>query len=184
MGFRDIRPTGREQTFDQEEIIVSKTDRNGRLTYVNDVFVGISGYTEEELIGAPHSLVRHPDMPRAIFKLLWETIQDRREMFAYVVNLTATGDHHWVLAHLTPSFGANREIVGFHSNRRQPRRDVLDQIRPLYAKLVAEEAKHQSKADGIAASSTALAATLTEIDMTYEEYVRMLPNEKTPPGAA
>jgi PAS domain S-box-containing protein len=111
-------PTGRERTFDDEEIIVSKTDLSGRITYANDVFLRISGYTEAEVIGQPHSLIRHPDMPRSVFNLLWKTIGAGQEIFAYVVNMAKNGDHYWVLAHVTPTFGPAGDIIGFHSNRR------------------------------------------------------------------
>ena len=98
--------TGREVRFDEEELIVSKTDAQGRITYCNDVFIRISGYTERELLGAPHSLIRHPDMPRAVFKLLWDTIASGEECFAYVVNRAKSGDHYLVRAHLTPPLHA------------------------------------------------------------------------------
>ena len=74
--------TGHERTFAPDEFIVSKTDVKGHITYANEVFLRISGFDEEEVIGAPHSLVRHPDMPRCVFKLLWETIQAKKEIFA------------------------------------------------------------------------------------------------------
>ena len=74
------QPTGVERTFDREEIIVSKTDLTGNITYANDVFIRMAGYTEEELLGAPHSIIRHPDMPRAVFQLLWDTIGSGEEI--------------------------------------------------------------------------------------------------------
>ena len=95
--------TGVERFFDKDEIIVSKTDLKGRMTYCNDVFLRIAGYTEQELLGQPHSIIRHPDMPRCVFKLLWDTIGAGKEIFAYVINRAKNGDHYWVLAHVTPS---------------------------------------------------------------------------------
>ena len=89
-----IKPTGVERFFDDDDIIVSKTDLKGKITYANRVFSQVSGYTEPELIGQPHNLIRHPDMPRCVFKLLWDTVQDGREIFAYVVNLCKGGDHY------------------------------------------------------------------------------------------
>ena len=119
---RPVRPTGVERTFGQDEIIVSKTDLKGRITYANRVFLQVAGYTEREVLGAPHSLIRHPDMPRSVFQLLWDTIQGGREVFAYVVNLAKNGDHYWVLAHVTPTFDDAGKIVGYHSMRRLPAR--------------------------------------------------------------
>ena len=96
--------TGVERTFGEDEIIVSKTDLTGRITYANDVFLRISGYAEAEVLGQPHSIIRHPGTPRAVFSLLWRTIESGREIFAYVVNRAKNGDHYWVLAHVTPTF--------------------------------------------------------------------------------
>ena len=95
-------PTGRERTFGPDELIVSKTDLKGRMTYANDVFLRISGYDLDELIGQPHSLIRHPEMPRGLFRLLWQRISTGHEVFAFINNLAKTGDHYWVLAHVTP----------------------------------------------------------------------------------
>jgi len=132
-------PTQVERTFGEDEIIVSKTDTRGRITYANDVFCRVSLYSEDELLGQPHSLIRHPDMPRAVFQLLWDAIQAGREIFAYVVNLAADGAHYWVLAHVTPSFDPAGRVVGYHSNRRSPHRDAVTAASELYARLRAEE---------------------------------------------
>ena len=114
--------TGVEQTFADDEIIVSKTDTSGRITYANDVFLRICGYREDELLDQPHSMIRHPDMPRAVFKLLWDRISSGGEIFAFVVNCCRNGDHYWVLAHVTPDFDEAGRIVGYHSSRRLPKR--------------------------------------------------------------
>ena len=118
-------PTGVARPFEEEEIIVSKTDLKGRITYANDVFVRISQYPLRELMGAPHSLIRHPNMPRCVFKLLWDTIEAKKEIFAYVLNLAKSGDHYWVFAHVTPSFDGNNNIIGYHSSRRKLAFDML-----------------------------------------------------------
>lgn len=165
-----IKPTGVERRFADEEIIVSKTDRRGRLTYVNDVFIRVSGYHESELIGQPHSLIRHPSMPRCVFKLLWDTIEAGREIFAYVINMAKNGDHYWVLAHVTPTFGASGQITGFHSNRRTAEPRALAVIVPLYRELCAIEQHHTAKADQIASSSRALAGVLEQRRLSYEEF--------------
>lgn len=162
-------PTGRERTFGEEEIIVSKTDTSGRITYANDVFLRIAGYTEAEVIGQPHSLIRHPDMPRCVFQLLWSTIASGKEIFAYVVNMAKNGDHYWVLAHVTPTFDGAGSIVGFHSNRRTPERAALAAIEPLYRELLAEERKHAQKAEQIARSSALLHGVLAKRGIAYDE---------------
>ncbi len=166
-----IVPTGVEKTFQPDQIIVSKTDPQGRLTYVNDLFVDISGYAEEDLIGQPHNVIRHPDMPRSVFGLLWETIAAGREIFAYVVNLSADGGHYWVLAHVTPTFGSGGRIVGYHSSRRTADASALVRIKALYAELCAEERRHASARDAVAAGSALLQRTLAETGLSYDEYV-------------
>lgn len=173
-----IRPTGVERTFRDDEIIVSKTDPKGLLTYVNQLFVDISGYTEEELIGQPHNVIRHPDMPRVLFKVLWERISSGEEIFAYVMNLSADGGHYWVLAHVTPTFDAAGSIIGYHSNRRTASHSALDRVQPLYRSLLQEEARHPRTPDAIAASSALLDRILAEADMSYDEFVWSLDKEE------
>jgi PAS domain S-box-containing protein len=146
-------PTGVERTITDDEIIVSKTDLKGVLTYANDVFLRISAYSENEVLGKPHNLIRHPDMPRCVFQVLWDTIKGGNEIFAYVVNLAGDGAHYWVLAHVTPSFGASGQIIGYHSTRRSPNRAAMEAIRPFYGQLVAEERRHARPADALTAST-------------------------------
>lgn len=172
-----VEPTGVERTFDDDQIIVSKTDTRGFLTYVNELFVEISAYPEQDLIGRPHNLIRHPDMPRCVFKLLWDTITTGTELFAYIVNLAADGAHYWVLAHVTPTFGPNGDILGYHSNRRTASRSALDRIEPLYETLLAEERRHSHAPSAIEASYSLLNRTLDEAGMTYDQFVWSLADE-------
>lgn len=172
---RDVSLTGVERFFEENELIVSKTDLKGRLTYCNDVFLNISGYSEKECLGQPHSMIRHPDMPRSIFGLLWETIQDGREIFAYVVNRCKNGDHYWVHAHVTPSRDGSGNIVGYHSNRRVPDRRILENaIQPLYAELLAEERRHTNRKTGMAASTEMIGNLLAEHNKPYDEFIATL----------
>ena len=167
----DIQPTGTERTFEVDEIIVSKTDMKGRITYANDVFIKLALYEESEVLGAPHSLVRHPDMPRAVFKLLWDTIQAGEEIFAYVINMSKNGDHYWVFAHVTPSLDENGATKGYHSNRRVPEPGPLSKVKDLYKTLVNEERRHANRKDGMDASFKMLVSLLEENKVTYEEFV-------------
>lgn len=164
--------TGVERHLGREEIIVSKTDTKGRMTYANDVFLRIAGYTEAEVLGQPHNIIRHPEMPRAVFKLLWDTIESGREIFAYVVNRAKNGDHYWVFAHVTPTFDAHGAIVGYHSNRRSVDRQALQTIEPLYRELRAIEQRHGS--DWRAGMDAAVAHLVTTLDRTgkpYDEFI-------------
>ncbi len=164
-------PTGQERTFADHEIIVSKTDLKGRITYANQTFIEISGYTEEELLGQPHNLIRHPDMPRCVFKLLWDTIQAGEEIFAYVVNLCKNGDHYWVLAHVTPTWNLSGQISGYHSSRRVPERKALDKVIPLYRSLKRIEGANSDWRTGMQNATVELLSQLDAVGMEYDEYV-------------
>jgi len=170
-------PTGREITFAPDDVIVSKTDLQGKITYVNDVFVAVSGYTPAELLGAPHSLIRHPDMPRCVFKVLWDTIAQRREIFAYVLNMAKDGAHYWVLAHVTPSYDRAGRHVGYHSHRRAPWADALAKVKPLHAKLLSVERAHTDRSMGLAASVRLVEQLLVEQAMEWDEFVFSLSAE-------
>ncbi|MFI5495009.1 PAS domain-containing protein [Actinoplanes sp. NPDC051859] len=178
-----VRPTGVERTFDQGRLIVTKTDRKGVLQYANALFLELSAFPESEVIGQPHNMIRHPDMPRVIFKLMWERLLAGQEIFAYVVNLAGDGAHYWVFAHVTPSFDANGQITGFHSNRRSPDRAAVTAIQALYARLSAEEQKHSRPADALEASGRLLDSMLTERGQNYDEFVWALTTGTTTPGA-
>jgi PAS domain S-box-containing protein len=168
---RRIEPTGRESPFGDEEIIVSKTDLKGRITYANDVFLRVSGYSAEETLGAPHSIIRHPQMPRCVFKLLWETIEAKGEIFAYVLNMAKNGDHYWVFAHVTPSFDAAGSVVGYHSNRRKPDAAQIARIEPVYRALLDEERRAEDRKQGMHLAHETLAAMLKEKGVSYDQFV-------------
>ncbi len=163
--------TGKEVFFDKDEVIVSKTDKTGRIIYANDVFLRVAQYEEDELIGEQHSIIRHPGMPRAVFKLLWDTILAGSEIFAYVVNRTKPGDHYWVFAHVTPNYDNQGQIDGFHSSRRVPRRDAVGKITPIYNSLLDIENKAGDRKTGLAQSFKAMTDLLEQNRISYEEFV-------------
>nr|WP_298682065.1 PAS domain-containing protein [uncultured Dongia sp.] len=168
---RTVRPTGVECPYSEDELIVSKTDLKGRITYANSVFLRLAKFPLDELLGAPHSLIRHPDMPRCVFKLLWDTIQAKEEIFAYVLNMAKDGDHYWVFAHVTPTFDANQNIVGYHSNRRKPDAAQIEKVKPLYAALLAEENRHDSRKDGMLRGYDMLVNLLRDKGLDYDEFI-------------
>ncbi|WP_029008487.1 PAS domain-containing protein [Azospirillum halopraeferens] len=163
--------SGRERTFPPDEIIVSKTDPQGRLTYVNDVFLMVAGYTEDDLIGRPHNIIRHPAMPRTVFRLMWRTVREGREIFAYVNNRASNGDHYWVLAHVTPNLAADGTIAGYHSSRRAPRRAAVERVDALYGRLRAAEIAAGDGEAGMAASARLLDEVLQGEGMGYDRFV-------------
>lgn len=164
--------TGIERFFDKDEIIVSKTDLKGHIKYANGVFKRVGLFNDAELKDAPHSILRHPHMPRAIFGLLWNTIQNGKEIFAYVINRASNGDHYWVLAHVTPSFDGSGNVNGYHSNRRVPDRHTLDTvIIPTYRELLQIEESHANRKEGMLAASQQLINLLKEKGSSYDEFI-------------
>ncbi|QOP40419.1 PAS domain-containing protein [Sulfurimonas marina] len=158
-----------ELMFQDDELIVSKTDTQGKILYGNELFLKLAGYTEQELLNSPHNIIRHPKMPRVIFKLLWETVQQGKEINAYVMNRAKNGDHYWVLANVTPSYDANQNIVGFYSVRRKPTNKALDVIIPLYERLYQAE-----KSGGVSASQKILDAVIAENGGRYDRFILSL----------
>lgn len=167
---RKIEPTTVERSMREDDFIVSKTTAKGIITYGNPIFIEFSGYTEAELLGTQHNIVRHPDMPRAAFKLAWDTIESGREFFGYVKNMAKDGSFYWVFTHITPDFDRNKRIVGYTSVRRCPRRDAISKIEPVYRQMLAAE--HAAGArDAIAAGIKVLLDLLQQTGMSYEELV-------------
>ncbi len=162
-------PSNVEKTFNDDEIIVSKTDTKGVITYGNELFIKMSGYTEEELLGANHNIIRHPDMPKIVFKLLWDTVQAKKEIFAYVKNMSKDGSYYWVLANVTPSYDLKGNIIGYYSVRRKPSREAIEKISKIYDALNAAE-----KNGGMAESLRLLESTLVSAGMSYEEFALSL----------
>jgi len=155
-----------ERSLGENDFIVSKTDTKGRLTYVNQIFIDLAEYTEEELLGKPHNIVRHPDMPKAIFKLLWDRIQAKEEIFAYVLNKTKNNNSYWVIANVTASLDEHDNIVGYYSVRRKPNPQALEVIKPLYAQMLQAE-----RSGGMDAGTKILTDLLHQEGVSYDEYI-------------
>jgi PAS domain S-box-containing protein len=160
-----------ETTYGENELLVSRTDAKGKIVYSNEIFLRVAGYKEHELLGKPHSIVRHPDMPRCVFKLLWDTISKGEEIFAYVKNLCKDGSYYWVIAHVTPTFNENNIIIGYHSNRRRPKDSAVKIISELYKILLNEEQKVADRRIGLQNSYNLLMKILNEKGLSYEEFV-------------
>ncbi|GAB1233194.1 PAS domain-containing protein [Ferrigenium sp. UT4] len=167
---RDITPTAIERVMREDNFIVSMTDLKGRITYGNRIFIEFSGYSEKELLGSQHNIVRHPDMPRAVFKLLWDKISNKEECFAYVKNMSKDGGFYWVFTNVTPTFDTAGNITGYFSVRRKPKLSGIEAVTPLYAAMLEAEQK-AGPANAIAASNQLLASVLKEKGMSYDELV-------------
>ncbi|HXU94137.1 MAG TPA: PAS domain-containing protein [Gallionella sp.] len=146
------------------------TDLKGRITYGNRIFIEFSGYSESELLGAQHNIIRHPDMPRAVFKLLWDKIQNREECFAYVKNMAKDGSFYWVFTNVTPTFDPAGNITGYFSVRRKPKLSGVQTASAVYAAMLEAE-KKAGPANAIAASTKILIDILNEKGLSYDELV-------------
>ena len=155
-----------EKHLNDNDFIVSKTDLKGRITYGNIKFIDMSGYSEKELIGAPHNILRHKDMPKIVYKLLWDRIQSKQEIFAFVKNACKNGDFYWVFTNVTASLDKNGKIIGYYSVRRKPNPKAIEAIIPVYQKLIDIE-----KRSGIDASLKVLQEILDESEVTYDEFI-------------
>ena len=155
-----IKPTpiDEEIVLDPKRYIVSETDEKGKITYCNDYFKEVSGYSDEELIGHPHSVVRHPDMPKVVFKLLWETISQGKNINAVVKNLAKDGRNYWIFTEFESRKNTDTgEIIGYHASRKTVSKYIIDIIANLYAELLAVE-----KSSGVEASEKYLNDFLKE----------------------
>ncbi len=166
----DIKPTQREVALRDDEFIVSKTDLKGRITYIDRTFMGIAGYVENELLTIQHNIIRHPDMPRGVFRLLWQPLEQGKEFFGFVKNMTADGSHYWVFANVTPDYDNTGKLKGYLSVRRKPPASAIAIIDPIYKDMNDVEARSR-KAEAPDASIAYLHQQLYSQGIGYEEFV-------------
>lgn len=162
-------PTHQEKKLDSNDFIVSKTDLKGDITYGNRIFIEMAGYSESELLGAPHNIIRHPDMPKAVFKLLWDRIQSKKEIFAYVKNLAKDGSFYWVYANVTASLDLSGNIIGYYSVRRKPNEKAVQTVSGVYQKMLEAE-----KSGGMDASAKVLESVLKDLRTDYDSLMVQL----------
>lgn len=169
-----VTPSGTERRLTSDDVIISETDLKGIITSANPTFSRIAAYEEAELIGQSHNVVRHPDMPRCVFKLLWDTISAGEDIHAYVVNLAGDGAHYWVFARVYPIKDADGTITGYRSERRVPTPAAVETMKGLYAQLLQTELSAESSRAGLEASTAQLTAVLAERGLSYPEFVRSI----------
>jgi aerotaxis receptor len=133
-GTRKVYYTQIETPYPDGKLIVSTTDKSGIITHVNQSFIEMSGYSEEELINTPHSILRHPDMPSVAFKDLWDTVNKGEKWQGFVKNLRKDGGYYWVKATVIPNI-RNGQVVGYTSVRRKPSRTKVNECIALYPTL-------------------------------------------------
>jgi len=167
-------PTDNEIILSNKRYIVSKTDPQGLIEYGNDYFVEISGYNESELIGKPHSIVRHPDMPKVVFKMMWDRINRAQNIMAVVKNMAKDGRYYWVVTEFEPKVDPiTNDIISHTAFRKAAPRKAVDVMEPIYQKLLEIE-----KDGGVEASEKYLRGFLEDQHKTYDEFVDELVGNK------
>ncbi|MCR6570321.1 PAS domain-containing protein [Campylobacter insulaenigrae] len=158
-----------ERVLNSDTLITSKTNLRGEIIYANDDFLKYSDYSIEEVLYKPHSLMRHPDMPRTVFKYLWNYIQEGKEIFAFVKNKTKFNDYYWVFANVTASLDVNDKVINYYSVRRKPKKEAVDTIEKIYKTLLKAE-----KDGGIKAGVEELQNIVKSHGMTYNQLMLAL----------
>lgn len=160
----------KEVVWDKSRVIMSKTDHRGIIEYANEVFVDVCGYEDYELMGQPHSIIRHPDMPKVLFKVLWENLKLGGNFHAVVKNLAKSGRYYWVVTDFESTKNEEGEITHYFGRRRAvPQEIITNYIEPLYKKLLQIE-----KASGVEYSEKYLIGFLEEKNRSYVEYINDL----------
>jgi len=170
---KSIIPSANERILPPDRYILSTTDRTGRITSVNDLFVEYSGYTADELIGQQHNITRHPDMPRAVFWLAWDLLAAGEEFNGYVKNLCKDGSFYWVFSNIRPIISDSGEMTGYRSVRRHARPQSVAKVAGLYAAMLAAETDAGPR-EAIQAGMTVLTGHLQGQGMGYEAMVAKL----------
>ncbi len=169
MDIRITRPTPsvREVDWNKNKVLLSKTDTKGTILYVNEDFIDVSGYDEFELIGQPHNIIRHPDMPKVIFKLMWDSLKSSNNIHVIIKNMSKTGRYYWVITDFKIVADSDGEIIGYFGTRKSvPQEIIVKFIDPLYKKLLQLE-----ETSGMIASEEYLIGFLQERKKTYMEYI-------------
>jgi len=158
-----------EIKFSKKKFIVSKTDLKGKIVFTNKNFCEISGYSEAELVGVPHNILRHPDMPKALFFLVWQSLLTGNKISGVIKNLAKDGRYYWVIADFEAKKDIHGEITALTAFRRAAPDDVIEEAEELYATMLAIEKKHSMEK-----SLAYLEGFLEENNLTYNEFIEEL----------
>jgi len=159
-------PIDEEIIIPDEEVLISVTDPKGIIIETNDIFTKISGYSKDELIGTSHNVIRHPDMPKIMFKIVWDHIMDKENVMAVVKNLAKDGKYYWVVTDFVTRVDANRNIINYTAYRRPVHEKVKQAVIPLYKALCAIE-----DVAGMDASERFLNNYFKDRDTNYDDMV-------------
>lgn len=165
------KPIDKEIKLDPSKVIMSKTDAIGVIEYANEYFMEVSGYEEQELMGQPHNIIRHPDMPKIIFKLIWQRLDDGKNIHALVKNLAKDGRYYWVLTNFETKYDKNGKIVSHYARRKAAPGNAIYEIEKLYKTVLAIE---QRKDPEIAEKF--FYGLLEDREQSYDEFILDLLN--------
>ena len=166
-------PINKEVMWDKTKTIISTTDQYGAITDVNQTFIDVCGYSASELLGKPHNIIRHPDMPKVVFKILWENLKGRNNFHAIIKNLSKSGKYYWVITNFQIIRNEQDEITAFVSHRKAlPKALISEHIAPLYERLLKIE-----KANGLEVSERYFNGFLEDRKTTYDAFIRQLLKE-------
>lgn len=153
---------------DSDAVLISRTDKHGNIIYANQGFISISGYSESELLGQPHNILRHPDMPKAVYELFWNCLTQGREFNGYIKNRTKSGAYYWVFANAANQDMGDESI--YMSVRRRPKERSLEAIIPHYQEMLRLE-QQGSAESGLQQSSAYLAQLHQHCANGYDEFI-------------
>ena len=178
--YRDIeltveRPTpiDKEVGWNKSQVVISETDVYGRITNVNDVFCNVCGYSPDEMIGQPHSIIRHPDMPKLVFKLLWDNLKVGNNFIGVIKNLAKSGEYYWVITDFEMRRDATGNITHYIARRKSvPKAVIENYVAPLYQTLLKLE-----KVGGMELSSRFFKNYLAKQGKDYIDFIIDVMNE-------
>ena len=178
--YRDIeltveRPTpiDKEVGWNKSQVVISETDVYGRITNVNDVFCNVCGYSPEAMIGQPHSVIRHPDMPKLVFKLLWDNLKVGNNFIGVIKNLAKSGEYYWVITDFEMRRDATGNITHYIARRKSvPKAVIENYVAPLYETLLKLE-----KVGGMELSSRFFKNYLAKQGKDYIDFIIDVMNE-------
>ncbi len=161
-----------ELVLEDDVLITSKTDLKGNVLYCNQSFLDYAEYVEDEVLFKSHSIVRHEDMPKCVFKILWEYIRDGKEVFAFVKNKTKYNNFYWVFANITPNYNQSNQVIGYYSVRRKANKKAIDIISSIYA-----EALNIEKREGVKKSYDFIMSKAYSENLSYNNLIMKLQKE-------
>lgn len=165
-----IADNPQEVTFSADELIVTKTNLQGKITYANRTFMRVANFAESHLLGYDHNIIRHPEMPRGVFYGLWKTLKEKHEFFGFVKNLTSDGHYYWVFANITPDY-VGKDVVGYYSVRRQAPKVAVETINQIYKEMLDREKTFSRQEAPQASWNWMLQAVYERTGKEYEELV-------------